>query len=97
MTSAEPAAQRIYTFQWSLQWSFQWLSSPRLSDLMPLDVLLSHRFGSTMDVLTSVLDKYTSVIQKIDAAELMQQRPYRKESEANSKRKNDKKGKKGGT
>jgi hypothetical protein len=91
LASAESASGRFLTFQWSLK------PSPRPSDFEPLDVLLSHRFGSTMDVLTCVLNKYNSVILKNDAAGLMQQRSYRKEAVTNSKRKNDKRGKEGGT
>eukprot|EP00972_Heterocapsa_arctica_P105907 15601324-Heterocapsa_arctica.AAC.1 len=50
LASAESASGRLLTFQWSLK------LSPGPSDFEPLDVLLSYRFGSTMDVLTCVLN-----------------------------------------
>jgi hypothetical protein len=58
-------------------------------------VLLSNQFDSTGGVLTRVFDKYISEIQKNDATVLKQQRLYREETEADTKRIGKKQGKNG--
>jgi hypothetical protein len=79
--SAEQTARRILMIERAVK------RSAKSPDFEGLDVLLSNQFDSTGGVLTRVFDKYISEIQKNDAVVLKQQRLYREEAEADTKRK----------
>jgi hypothetical protein len=81
LASAEQTARRILMIERAVK------RSAKSPDFEGLDVLLSNQFDSTGGVLTRVFDKYISEIQKNDAVVLKQQRLYREETEADTKRK----------